>query len=378
MSESDSLMEFIFCQFALRNSEKTSGRIKSSVLNRFMPEIKKQIPLLNSDGTITQEGWARSPYWTYNRENIAASKLRIKEWDYYSVLSPSKEYGITFTASDLGYAGLFAICYLDFKKGIFKQIDTLSVMPLGKTGFPRVNDSGVVSFQDKKLSLRFETIHGKRTLEFESKDFVAPDGSRGIQGKIELTEPKMDTMNIATSWKENRKAFYYNTKINCMPATGNVVVGNQTLTFDSKTDFGALDWGRGVWTYKNRWYWSSVSAWIDGKPFGLNLGYGFSDRTPASENVILYDGKIHKLDEVNFIINTKDYMAPWKFVSNNNRLDLNFQPIVDRNSYMNFVVIKSVQHQVFGKFNGTVVLDDGKKIKLENVIGFAEDVLNHY
>ncbi|EOQ90047.1 PF10974 family protein [Leptospira yanagawae serovar Saopaulo str. Sao Paulo = ATCC 700523] len=343
-----------------------------------MPEIKKQIPLLTADGTITEEGWARSPLWTYNRENIAASKLRIKEWDYYSILSPTKEFGITLTASDLGYAGLFAICFLDFKKGTFQQIDTLSVVPLGKTGFPKVNDLGVVAFQDKKLHLRFETKDGKRTLEFGSEQFLTPDGSKGIQGKIELKEPKMDTMNIATSWKENRKAFYYNTKINCMPAEGQVRVGNTHYKFDAKTDFGALDWGRGVWTYKNRWYWSSVSAWIAGKPFGLNLGYGFSDRTPASENVILYDGKIHKLDEVEFIINTNDYMAPWKFRSNDNRLDLDFKPIVDRNSYMNFLIIKSVQHQVFGTFNGTVVLDDGKKIKLENILGFAEEVLNHY
>ncbi|TGL12151.1 DUF2804 domain-containing protein [Leptospira meyeri] len=343
-----------------------------------MPEIKKQIPLLKNDGTLTEEGWARSPFWTYNRENIAASAFKIKEWDYYSILSPTKDFGITITASDLGYAGLFAICFLDFKRGTFKQIDTLSVLPLGKTGFPRVNGSGVVQFEDKKLKIRFEVINGKRILEFESNSFEAPDGGKGIQGKIELTEPKMDSMNIATSWKENRKAFYYNTKINCMPATGQVQVGNTIYQYDSKKDFGALDWGRGVWTYKNRWYWSSVSSWIDGKPFGLNLGYGFTDRTPASENVIFYDGKIHKLDEVEFMIDTKNYMAPWKFTSNNNRLDLDFTPIVDRNSYMNFLVIKTIQHQVFGLFNGTVVLDDGKKLKLQNILGFAEDVLNHY
>ncbi|TGL51027.1 DUF2804 domain-containing protein [Leptospira meyeri] len=343
-----------------------------------MPEIKKQIPLLKNDGTLTEEGWARSPFWTYNRENIAASAFKIKEWDYYSILSPTKDFGITITASDLGYAGLFAICFLDFKRGTFKQIDTLSVLPLGKTGFPRVNGSGVVQFEDKKLKIRFEVINGKRILEFESKSFEAPDGVKGIQGKIELTEPKMDSMNIATSWKENRKAFYYNTKINCMPAAGQVQVGNTIYHYDSKKDFGALDWGRGVWTYKNRWYWSSVSSWIDGKPFGLNLGYGFTDRTPASENVIFYDGKIHKLDEVKFIIDTKNYLAPWKFTSNNNRLDLDFTPIVDRNSYMNFLVIKTIQHQVFGLFNGTVVLDDGKKLKLQNILGFAEDVLNHY
>ncbi|MDF3819813.1 DUF2804 domain-containing protein [Leptospira sp. 96542] len=343
-----------------------------------MPEITKQIPLLHPDGTITEEGWARQPHWIYNKNNIAASKLRIKEWDYYSVLSPDKKFGITITTSDLGYAGLFAICFLDFNTGKFSQIDTLSILPLGKTNLPLVHSEGIVEFEDKKLKIRFETKNRIRNLEFESKNFISPTGQKGIKGKIQLTEPKMDSMNIVTSWKENRKAFYYNTKVNCMPANGSFMIGDQTFSFDPKYDFGALDWGRGVWTYKNRWYWSSVSAYIDGKPFGLNLGYGFTDRTPASENVIFYDGKIHKLDEVTFQINTKNYLEPWKFVSNNQRLTLDFQPIVDRNSYMNFLIIKTEQHQVFGTFNGEVVLDDGKILKLKNILGFAEDVLNWY
>ena len=37
---------------------------------------------------------------------------------------------------------------------------------------------------------------------------------------ITLVQPKMDTMVIATPWKEKKTAFYYNQKINCMPAKG--------------------------------------------------------------------------------------------------------------------------------------------------------------
>ena len=163
-----------------------------------------------------------------------------------------------------------------------------------------------------------------------------------------------------------------------MPAEGNFQIGNQSYQFNPDSDFGALDWGRGVWTYKNRWYWSSASGYIDGKPFGFNLGYGFTDRTPASENVLIYNNKIHKLDLVTFEINTNDYLTPWKFHSNDNRLELDFQPLLDRNSSVNFGIIKSIQHQVFGKFSGKVILDDGSELFLKDFLGFAEDVLNHY
>ncbi len=342
-----------------------------------MSEIKKTIPLLTEQGLITEEGWARSPHWIYNRENINAPKWRIKEWDYYSVLSPDQEFGITFTTCDLGYVGLFAICFLDFKTKSFEQIDTLTFFPMGKLGFPLKNNEGNIKFSDAKVSLELDMKPGKRILRFSSPLLKAANGTKGIQGEIELSEPKdLESMNIATSWKENRNAFYYNTKINSMPASGGFVYGGKEYKFNPKQDLGALDWGRGVWTYKNRWYWSSASGYIDGKDFGFNLGYGFSDRTPASENVLIYDRKIHKLDEVQFHINTKNYLEPWKFTSNDNRLNLDFQPIVDRSSALNLLVMKSIQHQVFGKFSGTVVLDSGKKLEVKEFLGFAEDVLN--
>jgi hypothetical protein len=34
-----------------------------------------------------------------------------------------------------------------------------------------------------------------------------------------------------------------------------------------------------------------------------------------------------------------------------------------------------VQHQVFGRFSGTVVLDNGKKITIRDFMGFAEKVI---
>jgi hypothetical protein len=343
-------------------------------------EIKKNINLLNADGHIINEGWARFPYWKYYRSAIKASILRIKEWDYYAVLSEDKKYGITFTISDLGYLGLSAICFLDFEKKYFKQIDTMSILPLGKTGFPPDSESaGTIKFGDKKLSVEYAMAPGKRTIRFECPDMTDAYGNKGLKGEILLTQPEgIESMVIATSWKENRKAFYYNRKINCMPASGGFAIGAKKYTFEPARDFGVLDWGRGNWTYKNRWYWGSASGLAGGVPFGWNIGYGFSDRTPASENVIFYDGKAHKIEEVTFHIDTSDYLKPWKFTSSDSRFEMDFKPVVDRSSAVNLLILKSMQHQVFGYFTGKAVLDDGRVISIDNFLGFAEDVLNWY
>ncbi|TFG84394.1 MAG: DUF2804 domain-containing protein [Spirochaetales bacterium] len=342
-------------------------------------EVTESLELLDGRGHIVREGWARRPYWSYDRKHIKANPLRIKEWDYYSILSHDGRFGVTLTMSDLGYAGLFAVCFLDFNARFFHQVDTLSILPLGKTGFPADSNEGQVTFGDKNLSLEFVSAGGVRTLSFRAPGILNAQGERGLEGAVVLTQPPdLESMNIATSWQENRSAFYYNRKINCMQASGGFTIGGRRYEYDPTRDFGALDWGRGTWTYRNRWYWGSASGYVEGVPFGWNVGYGFTDRTPASENALFYAGKVHKLDEVTFHLDESDYAKPWRFTSSDGRFEMGFQPLVDRNSSMNLGLISSVQHQVFGEFTGTAFLDDGKKIRLDRFPGFAEDVRNRW
>lgn len=342
-------------------------------------EIIRPLPLLDARGHITEEGWARHPYWRYDRSRIQASWHRIKEWDYYAIISHDGGYGITVTLSDLSYAAAIAICWLDFNRGTFRQIDSLKLLTRGKIGFPSSSAEGDLVYSDKTFSIRFIRGQDTRTLIMEAPSFESPDGDRGLKAHLTLQQfPEDESMNIATSWEKNRKAFYYNQKINCMPADGQVILGERTFRFSPEDSFACLDWGRGYWTYQNRWYWSSLSARIDGKRFGFNLGYGFSDRTPASENVLFLDGRVHKLDEVTFHFDEKDYMKPWRFESNDDRLELDFEPVVDRHGTTNLLIFSSFQHQVFGYFSGKVKLDNGETLKLERVLGFAEDVFNRW
>ena len=167
-----------------------------------------------------------------------------------------------------------------------------------------------------------------------------------------------------------------------MPASGQVEFNGQTYVFDKESSFGVLDWGRGVWTYDNVWYWGSASGLVDGVPFGFNIGYGFGDTSAASENMLFYNGKAHKLSQVTFNIpkknSTEDYMSPWTFTSDDGRFEMDFVPIIDRAACTDVKLICSDQHQVFGRFTGKAVLDDGKEIYVKDFLGFAEKVHNKW
>jgi hypothetical protein len=111
----------------------------------------------------------------------------------------------------------------------------------------------------------------------------------------------------------------------------------------------------------------------DGRTIGLNLGCGFGDLSAATENCLVLDGKVHKLDMVKFGYKTGDYMQTWKFTDNEKRLDLDFVPFKERLATTNFGIIFSEVHQMFGRYSGTVVTDEGNLVEVHDLVGFAEE-----
>lgn len=343
-------------------------------------EVDRKQNLLDAKGHIVEEGWARHPLWHYDRTQVKGGKPRIKEWDYYAIVNQQRGYAVALTISDLGYAALFAIAYIDFQRKAVSQSDALSFLPLGKLGLaPSSQEESHVSWADKKLRLAFIKKGQERHLMAACPQMILPDGTVGLDVDITLVQERnSESLNIATSWKEQRKAFYLNEKINCLAAKGTVRRGLEVENLLLGEAWGVLDWGRGRWTYTNTWYWASVSTLVENVPFGLNLGYGFSDRTPASENAIIYNHIIHKLGNVTFSFDKEHPEKPWEIQDAEGRLKLTFEPVVDRSSTTNFVLIKSNQHQYFGIYRGMCILDDGTTLAITDALGFAEEVYNRW
>ena len=334
-------------------------------------------PLLDEKGRLIEKGYAKALIRQYDRARIRANRLRVKEWDYY--LIASERYALALTIADNGYMGLDSVSLLDFDGPWEQTVSKMCVMPLGKRCLPADSRSGDIHAAGKGYEMTFLNDGKTRRL------FGYMDSFRNGQTllfDVTLRDAPKDSMVIVTPFPGKPKAFYYNQKINCLRAEGKAVLGETEYLFAPAHSFAVLDWGRGVWTYKNTWYWGSASGMVGGVPFGFNIGYGFGDTSAASENMLFYDGIGHKLSRVIFDIPMKDgqedYLSPWRFSSDDGRFEMDFIPIIDRAACMDFKVLCSKQHQVFGRFTGTAVLDDGRKIEVRNLPGFAEKVFNKW
>ena len=332
--------------------------------------------LLDAKGHLVERGWAASEVRRYDRAaiGVAHDDPAIKEWDYYAILTP--DFGLALTVADNGHMGFLGVSWMDFQARRFVNGGVGLPAPHGAMNLPSSADAGDIAHVHPKMQIAFRFAPGGRVLTVDAPDF---DKGAGISGEIVLAQPPMDRMVIATPFAEQATAFYYNQKINCMPASGHVIYAGQRYQFAPTSAFAVLDWGRGVWTYDNTWYWGSASGLVDGKPFGFNIGYGFGDTSAASENVLFYDGKAHKLTELQFHLPDGAHdSGPWRFTSSDGRFEMTFEPIVDRHADFAMGPVSSRQHQVFGKFSGVAVLDDGTRLQVRDLIGFAEEVENHW
>jgi hypothetical protein len=345
-------------------------------------ELTATSPLLDKDGNLVQVGWARQALLDCNLENARFYRLarplqafRLKRWDYYGVTTP--DFFFSATLAHLGYAGTVFVYTLDFASGELHE-ETLLV-PLGRGIYlPRNSDQrpglegreGDSTFDNGEVRIAFRLEGAKRRVQV---DWPAFNGGQGLSADVGLhLRPEHESMAIVIPIPDRR--FYYNRKINCLPADGWVQRGEQRTTLTPQDSLGNMDWGRGVWEYRSFWVWASASTFLPGgRTLGLNLGFGFGETSAATENALILDGRIHKLGEVRFDYDPADFTHPWRMTAPDGRLDLEFIPFKERVARSNVLLIQSEVHQMFGHYQGQVISDEGETIPLQGVIGFAEE-----
>ena len=217
-------------------------------------EITERRPLLDASGNLTEPGYAKTLLPIYRRSDIKAGKMRIKEWDYYCV--NNGHFALALTIADNSYMGLDSISLINLDEGWQITKSPMKAFTNGKIGLPESSEHGDVSSSGKHYSILLKNEGDKRVL-IAQMDHFGPEGS--LYAKVTLSDIPPESMVIATPFDKD-KHFYFNQKINCMRAEGTVTYGyyNRTYTFDPADSFAVLDWGRGVWTYKNTWYWGVI------------------------------------------------------------------------------------------------------------------------
>ncbi|HEX9019476.1 MAG TPA: DUF2804 domain-containing protein [Anaerolineaceae bacterium] len=341
-------------------------------------ELINPSSLLDADGRLAQVGWSRQPLVDCNLEQAAfypralrgLQRLRVKRWDYYALFTPQRF--VSATIADLGYAANIFAYTLDFASGELHE-QTL-VTPAWTARLPRNSDQGESIYEGKAALLRFQAGDGFRKVLVDWPGFdCGPERGRGLRADLQLAcPPGHESMNIIIPIRGKR--FYWNRKINAMPAEGLLHLGALREEIFPHQSAASLDWGRGVWEYRSYWNWASASGYLpDGRGVGLNLGRGFGDTSAASENALVLDGKLHKLGAVTFDYTPGDYLKPWHFRDADDRLDLTLTPFKERVAQSNMLVIFSEVHQMFGRYAGRVTTDTGEILQIDGLTGFAEE-----
>ncbi len=329
--------------------------------------------LLDSRGCLNQVGWSPQPLLDCNLENARFYRLtpfqrfRLKRWDYYALFTPGRFFSATI--ADLGYAGNVFVYTLDYETGDLWEEGL--VIPLARgVSLPRNSTEGDAHFENARACLDFKITPTGRHVSVHWPGFHA---GRGIQAEIDLLlKPEHESMNIVIPI--GRRRFYFNRKVNCLPAEGSLRYGSLSLALKPTECLGSLDWGRGVWDYRSFWNWASASGYLpDGRTLGLNLGCGFGDTSAATEDALILDGRIHKLGAVKFEYDPSDYMKPWRFTDREGRLDVTLTPFKVRVARTNLGVIFSEVHQTFGRYSGFAVSDEGERIAIRDLVGFTEE-----
>ncbi|MBC7242030.1 MAG: DUF2804 domain-containing protein [Anaerolineae bacterium] len=337
-------------------------------------ELSHPGPLLDAHGNLTQVGWARQPILDANLENVRfypavlrpLQRFRVKCWDYYGITTPTHFFSATL--AHLGYAGQAFVYIIDFERRTCHE-QTLTI-PFGRgIHLAPKSTEGESFFDNGRVALRFQAKPDSRHLSVEWPAFAGAHLNADIT--LQMLEGHESTVIVIPI---GRKRFYYNRKVNCMPAAGRIQWGETRLDLDPQHCLGNLDWGRGVWEYRSFWVWASASGFLpDGRTLGLNLGFGFGDTSAATENTLLLQGRIHKLGQVDFEYDSRNFMRPWRMTSPDGRLSLEFTPFMERVARTNLLLIASEVHQMFGHYEGQVVTDEGETVSVRGLIGWVEE-----
>lgn len=326
-------------------------------------QTMEQMPLLDRKGRLTQPSWATEDVFHYNKQELRPH-FRRKEWEFYQL--SNEKILLQLTYGHIGYAGTVGATLVDFETGERFSTAPLKLFPgdsLDLDFSPGQPHS--LKYEDDKLFLSVHTDGKYRRLDCRSEH---------LDVKL-LCSNAGDAICMATPFR-NRNQFCYNYKKNFLDLRGYVRLRGRELELDENT-FLLLNSGRGIWPYRHEWVWGNGTRRIGRHTLGINIGWGLGSDEAATENVLFWDGKAHKLDRI-WVDRNQNPMEPWRFQSNDRRFDLRFEPSFDNVTRRNYLLVNTCCHQVFGKLYGTVYLDDGRGIKVDGMHFFCEHAENRW
>jgi len=337
-------------------------------------EIRSALSVVDDSGRPGNFGWSRRPAFFYDPALVWAPRRRIFEADRYLAFSPT--HTVAFELRDDGWLGYMGVTVASRREKKRSTSAIQSLLPLGSFGLPPSSQSGQARYRRRGAALDFVPMEGGARII--RADIPRTGDSRGIRGELVLTEPEggaSESIVCNLPWRSDGSAFRCSRRSPWYTAEGVVQFGTTEIVFAKGNSWGVFDWGRGVRPRADTRYWAcACGLGAGGRLVGFSVGHGCEDASCGTENAFFADGRLHKLDQITFHIPPADWLSPWSFTSNDNRLEMTFSPRQQRSDGGRALFHSFARRQFFGSFSGRAVLDDGCEVSFSNVTGFAERV----
>jgi len=332
-------------------------------------EITSPVSLLDDKGQPQNFGWSKQDNFIYDPALSFVPRHRVTESDRYIVFSPT--HMIIFEIRDDGWLGHMSISVISLREKKRSTQIYKSIMPLGDYEMPSSSVNGSIRRRVKKTHLDFISMEGgARIIKVDVPKFGR---HRSLRGAIVLNEIKGSQSLVACQpWRNEKSAFRY---LRCSPwyiAEGVIQFSSTEIFFSRGNAWGIFDWTRSVRPKADISYWAAACGMSDSGLISFCIGYSQADSSHGTENGFFIDGKINKLDQVTFHIPLSNWLSPWRFTSNDNKLDMTFYPHQERLDKRSLLFHNSARRQIFGFFSGKIQLDDDPVIEFNNLTGFAE------
>lgn len=320
-------------------------------------ELTEHVDLCTPDGRLNPDaiGWSRTPM---HNCALPGSWGRRKRWDFWGITGPRCAMNVTY--ADVDYIGLVDVWFCDFET---RTVVTKSgVSPFARrTALPDTVGGAALRYSGKDLELSILEEEGGTRISARFK---------GFEADVLIERPEgHESLSVVIPWSARR--FQFTNKDVARPGHG--VVTTNGRTYDLL--WGTLDFGRGKWPYRVTWNWGAGAGIVDGVTVGVQLGGKWTEGTGMTENALCVNGRLSKLsEELVWSYDPSVWLRPWTIrTPRSDRLDLTFSPIHDKRSRLSLGVASSSVDQCFGTYAGTIVPDDGRRLEIDGVFGWAEE-----
>ena len=293
-----------------------------------------------------------------------AKKFKFNQFQFIGLINPELIVGIAIV--DLKLVSNSFIYIYETSTGKFEEFSFLNPFASNTQMDLRPND-GESHFKKGRNTVEFKATStpGVRSVKVELDGKLSVDAL--IDESTEYNPLSMCSRAGYTGW-------VFTQKTNALICTGSVKWQDKEYDLKAMNTLASVDWSCGYMRRETFWNWGSLSCFLpDGRRLGFNLAAGVNE-TGTSENAIWLDGKMHKVDMVDFKFDRYHPEHAWTLRSNDGKVDIHFEPAGQRKEKLNAFVMASNFTQHFGKYFGDITLD-GETIHLSGEWGFSED---HY